>query len=128
TAYRMALLAALCLVSGCSYGMTADKFAPAKAPQGVVVHLVIGTAPLDGELLEVRDEAVVIVAGKALRLVPYAVVTHSSIDQTKVVISGGRAPSSEDRERLRLLSRFPQGLGSDVLERLLRAYGQTELA
>jgi hypothetical protein len=127
----MALLASACLAGGCRighYGLTADKFSPAQTPAGVGVHLVVGKVPLTGELIEVRDEALVILAGKRLRLVPYAVVRSFHAAQTDVSISGGRAPSPQDRERLRLLSRFPQGLAPDLLNRLLGAYGQVQLA
>lgn len=128
TPHRLALLAAACLAGGCKYGMTADKFVPTHTPDGVAVHLVVGTVPLTGELIEVRDDALVIRTGKILRLVPYAIVTSARADQTNVTISGGRAPSRQNQERLRLLSRFPQGLGPDLLDRLLRAYGQAQLA
>jgi hypothetical protein len=127
TRYRMALLVAAYLAAGCKYGMTADKFIPAHTPGGIALHLLGGNVPLTGELIEVRDDALVILTGKILRLVPYTVVTSLKADQTDMAISGGRPLSGVDRERLRSWSRFPQGLGPDLLNPLLRGYGQTQL-
>jgi hypothetical protein len=36
-----------------------------------------------------------------------------------------RPPSVRDREKIRLLSRFPQGLSAPLLDQLLEATGQT---
>jgi hypothetical protein len=46
----------------------------------------------------------------------------------RLEIGGRRIPSPEDRGKLRLVSRFPQGLTPELLTKLLDTYGQTELA
>lgn len=131
-----------CLGSGCSYGMNARDFSPAHAPRGVIGHFSVGAAELAGELIELRDTGVIVLTtsgvvagatdsgaanGSRLRLLPYAAIQSARFDQTNLTIEGGRSPASRTAERLRLLSRFPQGITPELLDQLLRAYGQTRL-
>ena len=116
------------LASGCSYGMTADRFKPAREPAGVAVHLQTSAGTLSGELIEVTDSALVVLAGKTLRKVPFSAVASGRVDQTNITIAAGQIPQLVLRERLRRLSRYPQGLSPELLRALLAAYGQSELA
>ena len=125
--FTFAVVCFATLTGGCAYGMTTEKLTPAHEPAGVVARISTDQQPLSGELIELRDDGLLLVSDKIVRLVPYARIASAQFDQTKDKIDGHQPPSRERRERLRLLSRYPQGLGPDLLRELLRAYGQDEL-
>jgi hypothetical protein len=132
--------------------MTAETYPPAHGPRGVSVSVTAGQRQFSGELLEVRDSGLVILAApsvtlrssspaaggassqaheqRTLRFVPYGEILSSEVDRTssRFAIKDRRTPDRNVRERLRLLSRFPQGLNPELLQLLLSAHGQTELA
>ena len=130
---------------GCAYGMTKEKFRPAQSPRGIETRITTSAAEFAGELIEIRQTGLVLLSQKRfstarngmtetaerrLRLVPYAAVLSSRFEQLdrRLYIIAGRTPPDNDRERLRLVSRFPQGLSPEVLSQLLEQLGQTELA
>jgi hypothetical protein len=117
------------LSNGCTLGMTASKFRPAQGAQGVHMVLTIEQGKLSGELIEVRDTGIVVLADQKLRFLPYTDIQYSKVDQYSSYgpISNRKAPKPDALERLRLLSRFPQGLSPELMRQLLDAYGQTEL-
>jgi hypothetical protein len=119
-----------CLSNGCTFGMTALKYRPAQEPKGVNMRIDTAQGQLSGELIEVRDVGIVILADQKLRLLPYTVILSSKVDQTesRYAISQRTVPKPEVQEHLRLLSRFPQGLTPELMKQLLGEYGQTELA
>ncbi|HXG55120.1 MAG TPA: hypothetical protein VNJ03_07040 [Vicinamibacterales bacterium] len=112
----------------CSYGTRIADFRPAHSPHGVNVHVTTSVGDLNGELIEMRDAGFVVLtaASNKLRLIPYAQVRSAKFEQVGS-LRGGRPPVPTDGERLRLLSRFPQGMSPQVLATLLRIYGQDEL-
>jgi hypothetical protein len=133
------------LAAGCSFGMTAQKFRPTESPRGVEAVIAVTDLEFVGELIEIRDAGFVLLSERwtvpipngtratkerRLRLIPYAVVRRSRFEQMDpgVFFGGGRAPTTDGRERLRLVSRFPQGLSPGVLSQLLKEHGQAELA
>ena len=127
-------LALAATAAGCSYGMTAAKFRPATDPHGVMGTITTGSSVLRGELIEVQDAALILLAsgdgeGGRLRLVPYSVVRSSQFEQLagRYSIRNGNPPAGEVRERLRLVSRFPHGMSAQVLAELLKTTGQTQL-
>jgi hypothetical protein len=132
------------IAGGCAYGMTREKFRPAQNPQGIATHITTSAAEFAGELIEIRPAGLVLLSEEAipfprngtttakqqLRLIPYGAIRSSRFEQLdpRLYIIDGRTPPDRERERLRLVSRFPQGLSPEVLSQLLKAYGQTELA
>jgi len=120
---------ALCLAGGCRYGLTVESFPPARAPKGVTSKITTNRARFVAELIEVRDDGIVIFAQQRFRLLPYSVIVSSRFDgmSSADTISDRRPPKPAARERLRLVSRFPQGLSPELLQKLLEANGQTEL-
>jgi hypothetical protein len=70
-------------------------------------------------------------AQATLQFVAYAEIRSArTVDQTgsSAAITDRRTPDPDMLEHLRLLSRFPQGLTPEVLQLLLTAHGQSELA
>ncbi|HEY6343894.1 MAG TPA: hypothetical protein VIY49_20555 [Bryobacteraceae bacterium] len=109
--------------------MTAPKYPPAQGPKGVSLRVTTPQGQLSGELIEVRDSGIIL-ADQKLRLIPYTDILSSQVEKTssRYAIANRSVPTPEARDHLRLLSRFPYGLSAEVMQRLLSAYGQTELA
>ena len=117
------------VAAACSFGPRIAGFGPAQAPNGVSVKVTTGADDIAGELIEIRDAGLVVLtrgSGK-LRLIPYAEIRSANFEQVGSLVHGGSPPTPENHERLRLLSRFPQGMSPDVLRTLLQQAGQTEL-
>jgi len=111
---------------GCHIGGRVDRFAPANGPDGVAVALQLrrgGRA--QGELLAVQDTALVVLAQDTVTLVPYGALETGEFSQVGEL--RGTPPAPDFARRLRLVSRFPQGLTPDMLARLLAAHGQSAL-
>jgi hypothetical protein len=113
--------------AGCVIGPTLAKFEPAHVPTGLAVRLVTNAGTVVGELLEVREDALLVDAADVITLVPYnAIKSANTSAQARIRFGGGRAPDASERNRLRLLSRFPQGLSPPLLQRLLENRRQRE--
>ena len=95
------------LTSGCAYGLTAEKLTPAHEPAGVTVRISTPGRQLSGELIDLRDDGLLVISDKVVRLVPYGSIASARFDQTKDKIEDHKAPWGSRRERLRLLSRYP---------------------
>ena len=113
------LLLAL-LVAGCQFGTKPQAFPPAVTPQGVVASITTrGKANIMGELLAVEDSALLVWRDSAPMVrVPIAAIDRASFAGMRVVLNAGDPLSPKDRDRLRLTSRFPQGITDDVMARL----------
>jgi hypothetical protein len=129
TAMRRAIPFALAAaLSGCYFGQTAAKFEPARGPRGVAVSITtVSRMNVFGELIEVGSESLLVNTAPAVVLVPYTAIERAAFLQTGLFIDHGQAPSPSTREKLRLLSRFPQGLSPALRQALLDARGQTEV-
>ena len=128
----LVLVISICAWSACRYGPTVKSFPSAQTANGVVADVATtpGAKHVKAELIEVRDAELLILADGKLQLLPYTSI--ESLDfhgkKGKLDIGKRRVPSSGSRDYLRLVSRFPQGLTPDLLQKLLNANGQTELA
>jgi hypothetical protein len=111
----------------CAVGPRVENFKPAQQPSGVEATLNFDGATLKAELLEVRETALVVLNDSKVMLIPYRIIRRGEFLQTGISIREGNPPSATDREQLRLLSRFPQGLSPSMLNSLLAAYRQEKL-
>ena len=116
-------LAPLALVA-CHVGTRASSFAPAVDPEGVSAQIVTHAGTFDAELLAVSDTGLLLLRNRTLVLARYAVIREATFQQVAETVERGVAPDSATRERLRLISRFPQGVSRERLRALLAAYGQ----
>ncbi len=145
----------LCVVA-CHLGPRFAQFGPAHAPEGVRVEASVASssAPrartdVDGELLEVREEGLLVLGvlvevreegrkqvrmqpsdgRKRVVLVPFNGIQKARFEGTgrRCELRDGIVPTAGVRQRLRLVSRFPQGLAPDLLRRLLEIQGQAEI-
>jgi hypothetical protein len=128
TARGILLLAGL-VSSGCriaTIGPSMDTFGPARSPEGVQATLRLAETSIVGELLEVQDTALLVLDGRSLVLVPYHAIRQGEFTRMGIRIRDGQTPSTDARQRIRLVSRFPQGLTPEIRSALLAAYARDE--
>ena len=129
------------VASGCLFGPTATSFLPATEPRGVWAYLEV-MAPhesIAGELLAVDDTALLVLQEQGLQaattrvgmpqlvLVPTRDISAGYFEQLGASIRRRRFESEAAAARVRLASRYPQGVKPALLAALLSAYGQTRL-
>ena len=119
----VAVLAAL-LVTACYFGPKLADFPAATQPVGADVKLVRRGWSLAGELVAVRDTAVLVRQDRHLVLVPWRRVTAVVVPKMGEFMIGGRPPRREVRDRLRRVSRFPQDMTPEVERALLATLGR----
>jgi hypothetical protein len=111
-----------------STGESLDKFPLARVPGGARCDILMPYRVFVGELIAAQDDGIVLLREK-LRFVRYehivALEFGKGLPQYK--IERRRTLKPDVLERIRYLSRFPQGLSPELLQKLLQAYGQTEL-
>jgi hypothetical protein len=113
----------LLLLVACSIGTTGRNYQPAKGPAGAIVTLELsGQRKAVGELLAVEDSALLVLQGRELVRVSLPLILSGKAP--KVSFTGGNL-TAETRERLRLISRYPQGVSAELEARLREAYGQS---
>lgn len=116
---------------GClrTIGPTTRTLATIQGPRGVVIEMRTNQRAMTGELIAIRDEGLVVLASQQLTLVPFQAIRVANFEQLGQPYSlrDGRPPDTVVRERLRLASRYPQGLSPEVLAAFLQALGQAEL-
>jgi len=124
---RVAAVLAVLSVVACSYGPKVTRFDPAIGPRGVSTTFATGSREQhSGELLEVRETGLLIGTEKSILFVPYEALQSASFKDMGLKLGGGRLPSVQQRDTLRLVSRFPQGLSPPLLQQLLEGRGQSE--
>lgn len=119
---------ALGLLAACAVGTTGGSYEPAKGPAGARVTLeVSGHREVIGELLAVEDTSLLVLQERQLVRVPLALVISGNAP--KVSFTGRTLMTQRDeaRERLCLISRYPQGVSPELEARLLEAYGQSRV-
>lgn len=126
---RRALTAlAMTMLAACSIGPRVSSFAPAVHPEGVEVELRSRTATFHAELLAVSDTGLLLLRDRALVFASYGAIQDATFQELSQEIWKGEPPDSTERRRLRLVSRFPQGVSAERLQALLTAYHQDSLA
>jgi hypothetical protein len=114
----------LLVATACTVGTHARNYAPARGPAGAMVNLQLtDKSRSTGELLAVETGALLLLSNNQLIRVPLASVRRGSAP--KVSFNGSLR--ADKRERLRLISRYPQGVSPSLEGELLRAYGQGEV-
>jgi hypothetical protein len=105
----------------CSIGGSVAGWKPAGQAGGTDIELDLhGNRLIRGELLVVDSSSFLVLEAHRLVRVDFAAVRGGSAYKT----SFDAPPISADtRERLRLMSRYPQGLPPGVEQQLLQAYG-----
>lgn len=121
-------LFALAVLAACAVGTTGGSYEPAKGPAGARVTLeVTGHREVIGELLAVEDTSLLVLQERQLLRVPLPLVISGNAPKVSFTGRTLMAKSDEARERLRLISRYPQGMSPELEARLLEAYGQSRV-
>lgn len=121
------LLSLLAALWACPVGPSARSFPPAHSARGVIATIKFERAKgeLVGELLEVRDSTLLLLRNLArVVVVPISAIHSATFTDVGSVIDRGQIYDS-DRARLRLMSRFPDGIRPEAEAKLLSAHGQT---
>ena len=121
-------VAALVLNGACMLGAPVSKFPPANGPQGVTADLQLtNDVAIHGELLVVADTALILLqpGSAGITAVRYSSLRNGDFSQVLNVRFFG-APDAGTLGRLRRMSRFPQGLTAELMERLLDTRNQRE--
>ncbi|HEY2853611.1 MAG TPA: hypothetical protein VGJ18_12235 [Gemmatimonadaceae bacterium] len=104
-----------------------DSFPPAHSAAGLSASFVLATSRVNGELLEVRDSALVILTHDRVVLVPFSTIDSGSFAHSRIAVGHGQKLVGDDFESIRLLSRYPQGIPPEALRRILADKGQDVL-
>lgn len=124
----MLLSVLLAGLTACAVGPRVEDQPMARQPRGASVKLDTAEGPIAGELLAVQDTAIVILTrAQRATLVPFRVILDGDAELAGEITRGGRTPGGHRLERLRLVSRFPQGFNPELQRALLTALGQAEL-
>ena len=119
---------ALGLLAACAVGTTGGSYEPAKGPAGARVTLeVTDHREVVGELLAVEDTSLLVLQERQLVRVPLPLIASGNAPKVSFTGPTLMARRDESRERLRLISRYPQGMNPELEARLLEAYGQSRV-
>ena len=119
---------ALTFVGACvaRYGPEPASYPPANRAAGTIAHIIAERDSIRGELLEVRDTALLVLTLDRVLLVRDGAVRSLRFDDLR-----RREPlsalSPAERERLRLLSHFPQGVPTAAFTAILESRRQSAL-
>lgn len=120
-------LIALPLIAACTWGTRVKSLAVATTPTGVhAYYRIVGdTLHRYGELFTV-DHSELLIHGARVVRVPWARLEYLNVDTlgNRYDVKAGQRPDSAKVERLRLVSRFPQGLAEPMLTQVLAALKQ----
>lgn len=119
----------LMAAAGCHVPIGFDPalYPPARRATGTTAYVSLAAASLQGELLEVRDTALVLRTVDSIVLVLTSRTTSLDFEDHRRRRRVHDSLTAEEREKLRLLSRYPQGIPPAALAQLLADRGQTTL-
>ncbi len=128
------ILGLVVLLGGCVWGQKLKNYEPATSGQGILASIELAfPAPdmvvtrMSGELLEVKSAGLTVLHLDRVVFVPFTDIRSATFEQDSRSSFGRSGITGEKAERLRLQSRFPQGIDDDILARLLEIHGQTEV-
>lgn len=124
---RIIVVALLLGLTACTMGTRARHDPVARGPRGAEVRVNTTFRALNGELLAVDDSAVTVLVASELWQAPYTAIRRIAARGHGTIQVRGRPLSQGVRERLRVRSRFPQGIDAELLAALLAAYRQDSL-
>ena len=125
------LMLAACVVLvpvvGCNVGPGIATYAPAHEPNGMRVTVRTPADFAMGELIDVRDSAVVVLAAGDLVLIPLRLVSDLRFPHQGTMPRQGKHLTADHRAMLRKVSRFPQGMTPDIEARFLSELGRPSM-
>jgi hypothetical protein len=119
-------IAVLVSATACFTGPSVGRFRPAQTGHGIEGELRLRDRRVDGELLEIRDSAYVLVSSDSVMIVPFTAVRGAHFDALGSV--GGGRPRIDNFALLQLSSRFPRGISDATMAQLLAVAGQSSMS
>lgn len=109
--------AAIMTIAACHTGPSAKSYYGVKEGRGIRVKIHAGKKQrTEGEVLEVRDSALVVLgSGCAISVVPFATIRQAAFKGINPAYEKGW-PTTDERAELRLLSRYPGGMPQPVAD------------
>lgn len=109
--------AAVMTIAACHTGPSAKSYYGVKEGRGIRVKILVGKKQrTEGEVLEVRDSALVVLGkGCAISVVPFATIRVAAFQGINPAYEKG-LPTTDERAELRLLSRYPGGMPQPVAD------------
>ena len=128
---RPALVALICLstLSGCVFGKNAANLTVAVSPWGTMGKLRTSSLNLDGELIEMRDQAMIFRdTNNRLLIVPYSAIQYFTPVGLKrpYLITPRDRPVGEIKSSLASISHFPRGMTPEIQRRMLEVVKQDD--
>jgi hypothetical protein len=139
---RVGLIFVAVSMSACHVGPQIKDLDLAQNPDGATVEVRLLASEgrdklkFEGELLEIRNDGIIISGAAANDSADEVIfVAWSRAARVKAIQFGGYSAAtgrslewtSETKERFRLISRFPQGISSEIMDSLLVAHRQEQL-
>jgi hypothetical protein len=111
----------------CAVGPKPSGVGPAGVWATLTVHYPERTTQISGELLAADGAGLTLLTvmegiSPSVVLVSYRAIGRAQL--TRIIWTGESPPDSAQLFRLRLQSRYPQGISPELLDKLIRAYGQ----
>jgi hypothetical protein len=137
--YVLMALVLLSAVAGCTVGPAGHRLGPAQTGQGITVEVTTRATSRyfelwnhSAEVLAVQTDGLLLrshdASQRRIVRVAYSAIEEARFDDlSRLGFGWGAVPSAVQREELRLLSRFPQGVDDELLQRLLNVYDQDTL-
>src|SRR5438105_2093813 len=126
---NLTVAASVMCLSACVIGQNAAEWPFAKGPNGATVKVVGRTQVLTGELLEVREEGVVVAGGDGkIVFAPFTTLRLLEVTEPAAayVKSSEPHPAEAGRSKLQEVSHFPPGMNADIRSRILAMAGEEE--
>lgn len=119
-----ALVAPACVVR---MGQHVNQMEATYRAAGAPTIVFAGGRSVDGELVEVRDSAFVVLTPTELVLAPFGFVDSAQFNDRGRAITRYRNLSAQDRDALRLISRYPPGMPDVAVGQLLASRRQAAI-
>jgi hypothetical protein len=113
--------------TGCYTGPSATSYYGVTGAGGIEGKFRLDKGTTKGELLEVRDSALVLLDGCKVNIVPFTAIRESRFSGINPEYTGGM-PSPSARVELTTLSRFPGGAPKEAIDYYLQCASMTEPA
>jgi hypothetical protein len=131
SAARRPLMLAACFalgaMMGCAIGPSVERYAPAHSREGITVEVRTAERFAMGELIDVRDTALVTLADGDLVLIPWRVMKEVRFGGFRGFPQKGVDLGAGHRAIVRRVSRFPQGMSPEIEARFLAELGRPAL-
>ena len=109
----------LAVTSACKVGPSVETYTAARSPEGIRVDARTRGDSIRGEVIDVRDTALVALSGGRLVLVPWALLRDVRFTGLTLLPRQGRSLTAQHRALVKQLSRFPQGMTPEIEARFL---------